>query len=474
VRRFVFGAVAAFAALGTVGCGLAPLKVTTVPGEVPATVDFPGRSGKSTPGAMCLFGWSDKTIYGMTGILEKSGYRFLTKDNLDAKGCEVLVRGRMAGAWPISFIDVFAPYGGERIMQVEAEAGWGPVFGFERAGWYIQSQLKPGTALRKTLDEAKASKSLLSPEEIASMAGASALTWDELISWESDADKRAALIAKRDEAAKAATADDVEEPADAKAPAAPAVAAVTAHSDIDDLPASVAKDPHSHAVVIGVESYREKLPSAEFAAGDAKLAAKYFERALGVPEANIALLTEDHATKGDFEKYFERWLPNRVEAGDTVYVYFSGHGAPNPSKGDSYLVPYDGDPTYIDQTGFAVKRLLDDLAKLPAKQVYVAMDSCFSGAGGRSVIAKGARPLVTVTQAEVPSKVTVLSASAGDQISNSYEAKGHGLFTYYLLKGLKEKGGDLRVAFDYSKPEVARTARREFNADQDPQWRQGR
>lgn len=243
---------------------------------------------------------------------------------------------------------------------------------------------------------------------------------------------------------------------------------------IEELPAQAAARPHSYAIVVGVEHYREKLPNADFAVGDAKLASQYFQRVLGVPEENIALLTDDRATKGDFEKYFERWLPNRVEAGDTVYVYYSGHGAPNPSKGDSYLVPFDGDPTYIDQTGFAVKRMLDDLAKLPAKQVYVAMDSCFSGAGGRSVIAKGARPLVTVTQSEVPSKVTVLSASAGDQISNSYEAKGHGLFTYYLLKGLKEKGGDLRAAFDYSKPEVARTARREFNADQDPQWRQGR
>ena len=52
--------------------------------------------------------------------------------------------------------------------------------------------------------------------------------------------------------------------------------------------------------------------------------------------------------------------------------------------------------------------------------------------------------------------------------------EGHGLFTYYLLKGLKEKGGDMRAAFDYLKPEVARTARREYNSDQDPQWRQGR
>jgi uncharacterized caspase-like protein len=253
--------------------------------------------------------------------------------------------------------------------------------------------------------------------------------------------------------------------------AAPAAAA---QPDIDQLPAARAARPNSYAVVIGIEHYREKLPNADYAAGDAKLAALYFQRALGVPEANIALLTDERAAKSDFEKYFERWLPNRVEAGATVYVYYSGHGAPNPAKGDAYMVPYDGDPTYIEQTGYPVKRLFEQLAKLPAKQVYVAMDSCFSGAGGRSVIAQGARPLVNVAQADVPAKLTVLAASAGDQISNSYTEKSHGLFTYFFLKGLKEKGDDFHAVFDYLKPEVSRMARREYNADQDPQWRQGR
>ena len=158
-----------------------------------------------------------------------------------------------------------------------------------------------------------------------------------------------------------------------------------------------------------------------------------------------------------------------------MFVYFSGHGSPNPAKGDAYLVPYDGDPTYIDQTGYPLKRMYEQLGKLPAKSVTVAMDSCFSGAGGRSVLAKGARPLVTVAMVDaLPANITVLSASAGDQISNSYQEKGHGLFTYFLLKGMKEKGADMKSVFAYLKPEVARTARRELNSDQDPQWRQGK
>lgn len=242
----------------------------------------------------------------------------------------------------------------------------------------------------------------------------------------------------------------------------------------DILPSAVTPRPHAHAIVIGVERYRERLPRADFAANDARLTAEYFRRVLGVPEENLALLSDDRATKSDFEKYFERWLPNRVEPGDEVYIYFSGHGAPNAKTGETYLVPFDADPTYIEQTGYSIKRVYQHLAKLPAKRVYLVMDSCFSGAGGRSVIAKGVRPLVTVVQNDVPGRIIVISASGGDQVSNSYQEKRHGLFTYYFLKGMKEKGSDIRAVYDYLKPQVSRVARREYNAEQDPEWKRGR
>lgn len=242
----------------------------------------------------------------------------------------------------------------------------------------------------------------------------------------------------------------------------------------DFLPPAVSPRPKTHAVVIGVERYRETLPRADYAANDARLTAEYFRRMLGVPEENLAVLNDDRATKSDFEKYFERWLPNRVDPGDEVYVYFSGHGAPNPQNGDSYLVPFDADPTYIEQTGYPLKKLYAQLAKLPAKRVVLVLDSCFSGAGGRSVVAKGVRPLVNVSMSDVPRGLIVISASQGNQISNSYPSKRHGLFTYFFLRGLKEKGPDFRAVYEYLRPQVSRVARREFNSEQLPQWRKGK
>jgi uncharacterized caspase-like protein len=187
-----------------------------------------------------------------------------------------------------------------------------------------------------------------------------------------------------------------------------------------------------------------------------------------------AVLTSDKESK---VTTVEKWLPNRIKKDSRIVIYYSGHGAPDPKTGDAYLVPYDGDPSFIDQTGYPLKRLYDNLGKLQAKEIIVALDSCFSGAGGRSVIVKGARPLVmTMESLAIPSKVAVLSAASGEQISSTYEEKGHGLFTYFMLKGIKGEGdtnGDGKIEigelFDYIKPQVERTARKTYNNEQSPQ-----
>jgi len=250
-------------------------------------------------------------------------------------------------------------------------------------------------------------------------------------------------------------------------------------SDVDQLPAlKMKQNRNAYAIVIGIEQYRQKLPKADFATQDARTVAEYLTKAMGYPAENVVTLLNDGASKSDFEKYFEKWLPNNVEKDGSVFIYYSGHGAPDPKSGSAYLVPYDGDPSFIDETGYSLKRMYAALGKLPAKEVIVALDSCFSGAGGRSVIAKGSRPLVMNLQSNValPKNMTVLSASAGDQTSSTYDEKGHGLFTYFMLKGIKnedvvKQDGSLKIddLYGYIKPQVERIARKQYNNEQTPQ-----
>ena len=264
-------------------------------------------------------------------------------------------------------------------------------------------------------------------------------------------------------------------PAAPLAPAAPPAPV----SDVDRLPAPMAKPrPNAYAIVIGIESYRAHLPKADFADRDAQLVGEYLIRVLGYPEGHVVVLVNENATKTDLEKYVEAWLPNNIEADGSVFIYYSGHGAPNPKSGDAYLVPYDGDATFVEKTGYPLKRLYAYLEKLPAKDITVVLDSCFSGAGGRSVLAEGARPMVLSVENTLLAggKTVVLAASAGDQISGTFKEKGHGLFTYFFLKGLQgeadaNKDGtiDLAELYEYVKPNVQKIARKQYNNEQTPQ-----
>lgn len=193
--------------------------------------------------------------------------------------------------------------------------------------------------------------------------------------------------------------------------------------------------PHDFALVIGVGAYKS-LPAADFAEDDAREMAAALQ-ALGVPEENTVLLTGAKASLSEVAKYVEEWLPRRVSEDSRVYFYYSGHGAPDVKDGSAFLMPWDGDATFVKSTGFPLTRLYASLGALKAARVVAMIDSCFSGAGGRSVLVAGARPLVTVRMPEAPSaRVSVLTAAESSEIAGALPAQGHGLFSWYLLQGL--------------------------------------
>ena len=70
---------------------------------------------------------------------------------------------------------------------------------------------------------------------------------------------------------------------------------------------------------------------------------KHFE-ALGIRARNIITLEGQAATGNKIKSYLEEWLPLNVKEASTLFIYYSGHGAPDPISGQAYLVPWDGDP----------------------------------------------------------------------------------------------------------------------------------
>jgi uncharacterized caspase-like protein len=218
---------------------------------------------------------------------------------------------------------------------------------------------------------------------------------------------------------------------------------------------------------VGIEKY-EGLPAAAYAERDAAAAAD-FAAALGVPARGIVTLTGSHATRSGLAKQLEGWLPAEAVEASTVYVYYAGLGAADPKTGAAYLVPFDGDPEYLEQTAYPLKRLYEKLGELKARRVILILDSCFSGAGGRCVAAKGAWARAQGVEAGFNSadgKIAVLAAADRDQTTGANDEKGHGLFTYRLFEGLNGAAKDgsgrttLKSLFDEAKPKIVDDARR--------------
>jgi hypothetical protein len=242
---------------------------------------------------------------------------------------------------------------------------------------------------------------------------------------------------------------------------------------------SAAPQPGSYALIIGIERYRD-VSAATGARGDAERFAEMARTTLGVPDDNVRLLLDDRASKTDIAKQI-RWLQSNVPAGGRIYVYFSGHGAPDPTNGTSYIVPYDGDPQYLGESAIKMTQVLGDLEKTKAKDVIAFADSCFSGAGGRSVLAPGTRPLVRVEEVKTTARVALLSASSGAEISGpTADGKG-GLFSKYLIdaigSGQADMNGDGQISLkeldDWIKPRVKREAKR-ANREQTPSVQVGK
>lgn len=249
--------------------------------------------------------------------------------------------------------------------------------------------------------------------------------------------------------------------------------------DVDVIPEriSAGKGKNSFALVIGISKYREKIiPEVKYAKKDADIMARYFENVVGIPKANIKLITDSSVTKSDMEAYIGDWLPRRVNKDSTVFIYYSGHGAPDPQGKEAYIVPYEGHPDFPSKL-YPIKNMYESLNKLHAKDVIVMLDSCFSGAGGRSITSEGAKPLVIsiANPLLTEGKIMVLAASTGNQISSDYDKVQHGLFTYYLLKGMRGEADtdgngivELIELYEYVKANVSEKASLELNRDQIP------
>ena len=193
------------------------------------------------------------------------------------------------------------------------------------------------------------------------------------------------------------------------------------------------------ALIIGVANY-SRAPTATFADNDANVFGDYAHRALGVPRSNIKVLVNNRSSRTDLKIALKQWLRGRIEEGKTdVNVFFAGHGLASPNGQDLYLLPYDGETSLLDETALLRRELFEVIDKANPKSATIFLDTCYSGLsrGKETLLASARGIVVTAKPQSIPKGFTVLSAASGQQISSGLDEAKHGLFSYYLMKGME-------------------------------------
>jgi formylglycine-generating enzyme required for sulfatase activity len=199
----------------------------------------------------------------------------------------------------------------------------------------------------------------------------------------------------------------------------------------------------SWAVVIGIDEYRDpKVRRLKYAVADAKAVGQELERR----GFQVTYLLNQQATERGIKTELRNKLRQRAGKDDRVVVYYAGHGQDDKVEGTKtmgYLLPVDGELDNISGSGISmglIRELGDGLA---AKQVLFLMDACYGGVAGQQT-----RALPKMTEAYLK-QITrekgrqLITAGGAEQEALEASDAGHGLFTYYLLRGLTEGHADL-------------------------------
>lgn len=217
-------------------------------------------------------------------------------------------------------------------------------------------------------------------------------------------------------------------------------------SDVDmDIPVAKHAAENTFAVIIGNEDYSNVSP-VPMAKNDGEIFAQYCEKTLGLPKNNVRLYK--NASYGVMIRAMRdiASIASAYQGDLDVIFYYAGHGIPNESTKDAFLLPIDADGTQTDGC-YSLNKLYSELGALNARSVLVFLDACFSGAKRDGGMLASARGVALKAKKEDPKgNMVIFSAASDDETAMPYTDKNHGLFTYFLLKKLKESKGDVTLS----------------------------
>lgn len=201
-----------------------------------------------------------------------------------------------------------------------------------------------------------------------------------------------------------------------------------------------------YAIVIGINDYPGTSNDLNFCVADAKSMKDALNLKYGYSLQNISLITDSSATRSNITQAIND-VKSKVQAGDEVFFFFSGHGAKGKADDgdteniDESIVIWGDDGNFDYLWDGELKRLFDGFA---TSRIIFAFDSCLSGG---------------MTDLTSPGRIINMACSETG-VSYEFSDLGHGQFTYYfVVEGMLQSLADTNKqdglvtdeeAFDYA------------------------
>jgi serine/threonine protein kinase len=207
------------------------------------------------------------------------------------------------------------------------------------------------------------------------------------------------------------------------------------------------------AIVVGVNNYRHgsSLTPLPMARRDARTLARLFvdPAVCAFPREKVSLLVAEKAVRSRIVRRLSDWLPQQARGTELAIIYFAGHGTTDHigGKQEGYLLPHDADPRHIKDRGIAMGDLVEWIKDIEAESLVVILDCCHAGSLITSCegisVRSGLRDLVIPPSIlhRLTGQGRFLMASCGEGEKSIEVAElGHGLFTHYLIQGIRKEG----------------------------------
>lgn len=206
------------------------------------------------------------------------------------------------------------------------------------------------------------------------------------------------------------------------------------------------------AVIVGINRYLDdSIPRLKFARADAEAIDEVLTSPglWAIPPDNVTLLLDEQASLNNIRSALGGALRRKA---DIVYFYFAGHGSlatasvkkPGGDGTEKYLVPVDAEYDDIPNTAISIREIAEFLEWKQARQAMLIFDCSFNGfEGGRTF----ENPLFPIefefTDAYLNELAgegqAVMVACEANQLALEMSNRKQGLFTYFLLEGLRGK-----------------------------------